>query len=281
MFSRAKVKRFNDEVGCAPAPNAYDGNLPTSKVSGVAIIKSSSRRFDEMKEQTPGPGQYLMPPFGAAGNGRITRNDIFKTPCSTPRKMRHSVSSTGNLSVALSPVMKIRKPEETSMEGLKKEELEEQLRDALGIENEMTSQKEALEREKDLETRGLVEEMEFKLGKHREEATELVERLRQVEITLENCEGERASLLEMNTSLSDQVDRLSAELAALRSDRILISACRQEDSETKRIREMLNYLNYLETNIKEKLSQVFTDTWGPLVYKCFLVTKFISSFLKS
>ena len=38
-----------------------------------------------------------------------------------------------------------------------------------------------------LETQGLVEEME---SKHREEATELAGRLRQVNILLEDCKGE-------------------------------------------------------------------------------------------
>ena len=45
-----------------------------------------------------------------------------------------------------------------------------------------------------IETQGLVEEMESRLGdahsKHREEATELAERLRQVNISLEDCRGE-------------------------------------------------------------------------------------------
>ena len=45
-----------------------------------------------------------------------------------------------------------------------------------------------------LETQGLVEEMESRLShahsKHREEATELAGRLRQVNISLEDCRGE-------------------------------------------------------------------------------------------
>ena len=52
-----QIKRFNDEVGCAPAPNHYDSKLPASKKSGFSVVKSA--RFEEIKEQTPGPGQYL------------------------------------------------------------------------------------------------------------------------------------------------------------------------------------------------------------------------------
>ena len=55
----------------------------------------------------------------------------------------------------------------------------------------------------------LVEAMETKLvdvdGRHREEATELVEKRRQVEKQLEGVREERASLLEINTFLSGQV----------------------------------------------------------------------------
>ena len=84
----------------------------------------------------------------------------------------------------------------------------------LSIEKETTSQIETLEVEKDtilaelseikaskeeveeslLETLGLVEEMESRLGdahiKHIEEASELAGRLRQVNISLEDCKGE-------------------------------------------------------------------------------------------
>ena len=73
-----QVKRFNDEVGCAPAPNAYDGKLPVSKIVGVAATKS--RRFDESKEQTPGPGQYLLPPLPAGNGGKLlARSASFRT----------------------------------------------------------------------------------------------------------------------------------------------------------------------------------------------------------
>ena len=60
MFGKARIKRFNDEVGCAPAPNAYDAKIPASKKSGIAV--STSRRFNEKKDETPGPGQYLAVP---------------------------------------------------------------------------------------------------------------------------------------------------------------------------------------------------------------------------
>ena len=60
MFSKAKITRFNDNVGCAPAPNAYDAKAPASKKTGFALV--TSKRFDEKKDEVPGPGQYLTVP---------------------------------------------------------------------------------------------------------------------------------------------------------------------------------------------------------------------------
>ena len=60
MFGKAKITRFNDNVGCAPAPNAYDAKIPASKKSGFAQV--TSKRFDEKKDEVPGPGQYLTVP---------------------------------------------------------------------------------------------------------------------------------------------------------------------------------------------------------------------------
>ena len=47
-------------MGCAPAPNAYDAKIPVAKKSGLAV--STSRRFVDPKDETPGPGQYLTVP---------------------------------------------------------------------------------------------------------------------------------------------------------------------------------------------------------------------------
>eukprot|EP00092_Neocalanus_flemingeri_P030806 GFUD01033459.1.p1 GENE.GFUD01033459.1~~GFUD01033459.1.p1 ORF type:complete len:1179 (+),score=455.09 GFUD01033459.1:297-3539(+) len=162
--------------------------------------------------------------------------------------------------------------EELAIHKTEQTKLEYEISDKLGVEKEMTSQIEALESERDifvselneikvskeeveeslLETQGLVEEMEFKLSeahsKHREEATGLAERLRQVNITLEDCKGERASLLEMNTSLSGQVaealhsihdlqvreDSLQQEVGMVKQ----FMEAAQEDGEQDRIRIM-------------------------------------------
>ena len=62
-------------MGCAPAPNAYDAKLPAGKGSGVAATKS--RRFDDSKEQTPGPGQYLLPPIVGASKP-LSRSASFR-----------------------------------------------------------------------------------------------------------------------------------------------------------------------------------------------------------
>ena len=77
-------------MGCAPAPNAYDAKFPGGKGAGVAACKS--RRFDESKEQTPGPGQYLLPPMGGASKP-LSRSASFRVASLSKRgsKVDHTV----------------------------------------------------------------------------------------------------------------------------------------------------------------------------------------------
>jgi hypothetical protein len=72
------VKRFNEEVGCAPAPNAYDSQLPRSKAS-IALLKS--QRFEEAKVRnnlsTFCIRQFVVDPLGLASCWRIRILSIF------------------------------------------------------------------------------------------------------------------------------------------------------------------------------------------------------------
>ena len=60
-----------------------------------------------------------------------------------------------------------------------------------------------------IQTQGLVEDMEIKMmeahTKHREEASDLADKLKKTTAALDNVKDERSSLLEMNTALSGQV----------------------------------------------------------------------------
>ena len=93
MFGKAKIKRFNDEVGFAPAPNAYDAKIPASKKSGIAV--STSKRFDEKKNETPGPGQYLTVPNASvrASPRMLQRSASFRVNSLTKSSSRHDLSS--------------------------------------------------------------------------------------------------------------------------------------------------------------------------------------------
>ena len=74
MFSKAKVKRFNEEEKCTPGPNAYDPKKVVPK-TGLALTKS--QRFEETRYVTPGPGQYLLPaPLGSAR--KLNRSTSFR-----------------------------------------------------------------------------------------------------------------------------------------------------------------------------------------------------------
>ena len=48
-FAKASVKRFNEELNDAPAPNAYDAKMPQKKISAVSLAKDNLPRFQEPK----------------------------------------------------------------------------------------------------------------------------------------------------------------------------------------------------------------------------------------
>ena len=58
-FSKAPIKRFNENDTNTPGPSEYDPKNPNAKGagSGVALTLKASR-FTEKKEITPGPGEY-------------------------------------------------------------------------------------------------------------------------------------------------------------------------------------------------------------------------------
>ncbi|CAL4123174.1 unnamed protein product, partial [Meganyctiphanes norvegica] len=55
MFSKAKVKRFNEEVNSTPAPNQYDSAV---KERSISVSLDKSDRWNKHKEVIPGPGAY-------------------------------------------------------------------------------------------------------------------------------------------------------------------------------------------------------------------------------
>ncbi|XP_043213241.1 plectin-like [Amphibalanus amphitrite] len=59
MFSKAPVKRFNDEVGCGPAPTQYEPRGQSSAAGAFSMPKSN--RFVEPKFVPPAPNQYQDP----------------------------------------------------------------------------------------------------------------------------------------------------------------------------------------------------------------------------
>ena len=92
MFGKARIKRFNDEVGFAPAPNAYDAKIPASKKSGIAV--STSKRFEDKKNETPGPGQYLaVPDTSIRASPRVLqRSASFRVNSLAKSGSRHDLS---------------------------------------------------------------------------------------------------------------------------------------------------------------------------------------------
>ena len=62
MFSKAPIKRYNDEVNETPAPGDYDPKEAKSR--GSKIAHSTSARFNEVsKSVTPGKFPSFKRPF--------------------------------------------------------------------------------------------------------------------------------------------------------------------------------------------------------------------------
>ena len=102
MSLPTQIKRFNDEVGCAPAPNHYDSKLPASKKTGFSVVKSA--RFEESKEKTPGPGQYLtvQDSFARPSPQTLQRSASFRAG-SVRRGSRNDLSRLATPSIMVSP----------------------------------------------------------------------------------------------------------------------------------------------------------------------------------
>lgn len=67
-FTRAPVKRFNDNLHDGPAPSDYDPRDPKGHLRGGAMVKAD--RFAVPKCITPGPGQYNVNGTGKIVVGR-------------------------------------------------------------------------------------------------------------------------------------------------------------------------------------------------------------------
>lgn len=83
MFAKAKLKRFNEEVGCAPPPTAYN---PKLKENIPAATLDKSQRWKHNKEDTPGPGAYSaenISPIKKRSTSSSRLNSSSLSTCST------------------------------------------------------------------------------------------------------------------------------------------------------------------------------------------------------
>merc|ERR550519_3169997 len=124
-----------------------------------------------------------------------SRLEIFKTPCSTPRKIRRSIS-TGDLSVVLSPVVRSKKIVQTEKKS--RDELEKR---NLDLEQKL---KETLEKLRSAESKKLV------ICDHEDMNAELTARIEQLEIELNVAKVELRIREdeEKKEKLTDQLDNL-------------------------------------------------------------------------
>jgi len=243
MFGKAKVKRFNEEGSCAPAPNAYDAKLKESK-SGAALAKS--QRFEDSKYITPGPGEYIVP--GALGNKpasvkpNLLRSASFRmkksslldltgcslasTPCKTPRKLRRSNSFT----------------QLSSSKPTKAEELDRFGTRIVEQENEISELNAKLAALQD----AVVVQCEHE---NITEINSLREKLESVEAELETCKSELSYRTRLVEELEDDKDNLSAKCEGLKekSDRV------------ESLRDEVDLLNQDNSTLEEELVALRLD----------------------
>ena len=106
MFSKAPIKRFNENDSDTPGPNKYDPKIISGKGSGGGVSLSfKENRFSENSESTPGPGQYHVDKssdrrktisdrsIGTPGNFKVPR--AISRPTSSARSRSSSTSNTG------------------------------------------------------------------------------------------------------------------------------------------------------------------------------------------
>ena len=108
MFSKAPIKRFNENESDTPGPNKYDPKILSGKGSGAGVSLSfKENRFSENSESTPGPGQYHVDKnidrrktisdrsIGTPGNFKVPRGRAISRPTSSARSRSTSNSNTG------------------------------------------------------------------------------------------------------------------------------------------------------------------------------------------
>ena len=107
MFSKAPIKRFNENESDTPGPNQYDPKIISGKGSGAGVsFSKTENRFSENSESTPGPGQYQVDnidrrktisdrSIGTPGNFKVPRGRAVSRPTSSARSRSSSNSNTG------------------------------------------------------------------------------------------------------------------------------------------------------------------------------------------
>ena len=107
MFSKAPIKRFNENDSDTPGPNQYDPKIISGKGSGAGVSFSlKENRFSENSDSTPGPGQYQVGnidrrktisdrSIGTPGNFKVPRGRAVSRPTSSARSRSSSNSNTG------------------------------------------------------------------------------------------------------------------------------------------------------------------------------------------
>ncbi|XP_068218158.1 hyaluronan mediated motility receptor-like isoform X2 [Palaemon carinicauda] len=216
MFSKAKLKRFNEEVGCAPPPTAYNPKLVKGATAAVTLDKSD--RWHSSKEVTPGPGAYtgqlVNPP---SKNGHTSSNKLNLSSCSSSS----TVSGGGTFLSPQKPARLVRSRSMRSVQPQKDEnskvtDLEKQIKTLSDERDDLKQRISQLENQlEELQKRISVEDDRQKnsnsnVSQEQKEKYEL--ELKSARFTLDDNEAQMESLNDTITHLTCQNEHLRSML---------------------------------------------------------------------
>ena len=101
-FSKAAIKRFNENEKDTPGPNEYDVKNINGK--GGISLASKANRFTDKIEPTPGPGQYDVVDAKKNVRRSMQVSQPFRLPRSTRALSGSRSANSSNLTSASNSV---------------------------------------------------------------------------------------------------------------------------------------------------------------------------------
>eukprot|EP00112_Aurelia_sp_Birch-Aquarium-sp1_P011485 Seg2415.3 transcript_id=Seg2415.3/GoldUCD/mRNA.D3Y31 product="Hyaluronan mediated motility receptor" protein_id=Seg2415.3/GoldUCD/D3Y31 len=242
-FSKSKSKRFNDTVPEGPAVGSYD--ITKAKTSAVGPVSfNQGNRFQENKEQTPGPADVQPLLENALNLSAVSgvSSVSFATPC-TPAKKRARIKSSSVTDLTCKEELS----RQVSHLQYRIDELEKNLQRAL---------KEKRILEKDLKQVNMEKE-------------ELLCKLDQIEIEVGSSSSSSSKDAERNEEIQSQLDISQQDVSRLRQENIDL------EGQKKALEADVDFANQTACALKQQISNLgtfgFQEFYHILSYKILLL----------